>query len=139
MAVDTKDQKSTQAVATITANCGETAAKLLAADDTRFPEKKVRALVGTSPEYQRHVMRRALAGDTNPFRMTAATMLVYDTVKFGEVTSRLHRAVGLVRKEATLLTRAVERGKVPDRLADRLLTLDLIANMHTGYGNYWLG
>ena len=116
-----------RAVETIAANCGAAAGAILAGDRTRFTDRKVRELAGTSPDYQRHVLGRAAAGDTNPFRMTAATLLVYDTVRFGEVTSRLHRAVGMVRQEATFLTRAVDRGARPDRLPDRLLTLDLVA------------
>jgi hypothetical protein len=121
------DEKYRRAVETITANCGGAAGVIMAGDRTRFTDRKVRELAGTSPEYQRHVLGRAAAGGANPFRMTAATLLVYDTVRFGEVTSRLHRAVGMVRKEAALLTRAVERGSVTDRLPDRLLTLDLVA------------
>src|SRR5688572_14093143 len=66
---------------------------------------KIRPLAGTSLDYQRHVVGRLLAGDPNPFRPVAATLLVYDTVGFREVTSRLHRALGLVRQEAQYLGR----------------------------------
>ncbi|HEY2784430.1 MAG TPA: hypothetical protein VGJ05_05590 [Fimbriiglobus sp.] len=92
----------------------------------------LRELAGTSPDYQRHVVGRAADGDANPLRMIAATMLVYDTVRFGEVTSRLHRAVGSVRREAVFLTLAVDRGAMPDRLPDRLLTLIWSRNRHPG-------
>ena len=85
-----------QAVDILTATCGAAAGRRVAADPGRFPADQVRALAGTAPDYQRHVLARAAAGDPAPFRMTAATLLVYDTVRFGEVTSRLHRAVGLV-------------------------------------------
>lgn len=127
MGTDTNDTKYRDAIEIIVANCGVTARKLLDVD-VRFTEEKVRELAGTSPEYQRQVIGRALAGDKNPFRMIASTLLVYDTVGFSEVTSRLHRALGSVRKEASFLARAVEREIEPNRLADRLLTLDLIAD-----------
>jgi hypothetical protein len=39
--------------------------------------------------------------------MIASTLLVYDTVSFSEVTSRLHRALGSVRMEASFLAKAV--------------------------------
>jgi hypothetical protein len=127
MGTDLSDQKYRGAVETIAANCGAEAKALVAGDPERFSDKKVRALAGTSPDYQRHVIGRAAAGDKSPFRLIAAATLVYDTVRFGEVTSRLHRAVGMVRKEAALMARAVKGGLVPDRLADRMLTLDLVA------------
>lgn len=123
----TNDEKYRLAVGVIAANCGAGTKKLITSDRTRFKDAKVRALAGTSPEYQRHVIGRAVSGDTTPFRMISATLLVYDTVAFKEVTSRLHRARGMIRQEAALLERAVEQAKVPNRLADRLLTLDLIA------------
>lgn len=87
---------------------------------------KVRPLAGTSPEYQRHVVERLLAGEQNPFKMIAATLLIYDTVKFGEVTSRLHRALGWIRKEEQFLNGRIRAKEKPNRLADRQLTLDLI-------------
>ncbi len=121
------EEKSRLAVDVIAANCGAGTKKLITSDRTRFKDAKVRALAGTSPEYQRHVIGRAVSGDTNPFRMISATLLVYDTVAFAEVTSRLPRALGMIRKEAAVLERAIEAQKAPDRLADRLLTLDLIA------------
>jgi hypothetical protein len=127
MGIDSNDAKYRRTIGIIVENCGAEARKLLSTD-MRFTEEKVRELSGTSPEYQRHVIGRAMAGDTNPFRMIAATLGVYDTVRFGEVTSRLHRALGSVRKEALLLARAVERDVEPNRLADRLLTLDVIAD-----------
>src|SRR4051794_7384556 len=68
---------------------------------------EIRSLAGTAPEYQRHVVDRLLAGDRSPFRTIAATLLVYDTVGFDEVTSRLHRALGMVREEAGHLERRV--------------------------------
>ncbi len=68
----------------------------MASEREKFIEKNVRELAGTSPEYQRQVIGRALAGDRNPFRMIASTLLDDDTVRFGEVTSRLHRALGSV-------------------------------------------
>ena len=125
MGRDSNDTKYRLAIGSIIANCGVSAKKLLAVD-MRFTEEKVRELAGTSPEYQWHVIGRALAGDSNPFRMLASTLLVYDTVRFGEVTSRLHRAKGAVRKEAALLDQAIKRKSRPEYLADRLLTLDLI-------------
>ncbi len=88
--------------------------------------EKIRSLAGTSPEYQRHVVGRLLAGDPQPFNPIAATLLVYDTVAFREVTSRLHRALGGVRKEADLLNRQIAMRTRPDRLCDRILTLDLV-------------
>ena len=127
MAARTPEEKYKKAVQALVANCGPAAAEILSTDPARFTDEKVRALAGTSPEYQQHVIGRTGAGDTNPFRIIAATLLVYDTVRFGEVTSRLHRAVGMVRKEAAYLSRAVEQDAAPDRLADRLLTLDLVA------------
>jgi hypothetical protein len=120
-------EKYRKALGVIAANCGAGAGRAVASDPGRFTGAKVRALAGTSPEYQRHVIGRASSSDTDPFRMTAATLLVYDTVAFREVTSRLHRALGMVRKEAAFLERALGRGEEPDRLADRLLTLDLAA------------
>jgi hypothetical protein len=127
MGTTANDEKDREALRAITANCGAKARTLIASNREMFTAKKVRSLANTAPEYQRHVIGRALAGDTNPFRMIAATLLVYDTVAFGEVTSRLHRGLGMIRKEAAVLERAVEREQPPDRLADRLLTLDLAA------------
>jgi hypothetical protein len=127
MGRDSNDTKYRLAIRDIVANCGVSAKKLLAVD-VRFTEEKVRQLARTSPEYQCHVIGRALASDTNPFQMLASTLLVYDTVRFGEVTSRLHRALGSVRKEAALLARGIEREREPNHLKDRLLTLDLIAD-----------
>jgi hypothetical protein len=121
------DEKYRRALQRVTENCVAHARTLLASDRVRFPDAKVRALAGTSPEYQRHVIGRAAAGDSNPFRMIAATLLVYDTVAFSEVTSRLHRALGMIRKEVAVLERALDREQEPDRFADRLLTLDLAA------------
>jgi len=126
VAAKTNNAKDKAAVEVITANCGARAKKLLSSDRVRFTDKKVRELAGTSPEYQQHVIGRASSGYNNPFCMIAATLLVYDTVAFKEVTSRLHRALGMVRKVATKLTSAVESGVVPAQLADCLLTLDLI-------------
>jgi hypothetical protein len=92
------DERCSQAVSALVENCGASARKLIASDRRRFTDAEVCSLAGTSPEYQRHVIGRALAGDQNPFRMTSATLLVYDTVAFREVTSRLHRALGMIRK-----------------------------------------
>jgi hypothetical protein len=115
-----------RAVEEIVSNCGAGVRRLLVGDP-RFPDQDVCSLARTAPEYQWHVTARAAAGDVNPLRPVAATLLVYDTVSFREVTSRLHRAAGMVRGEAALLARAVDQGTPPDRLRDRLLTLDLIA------------
>lgn len=90
-------------------------------------EKEVQYLASTSPEYQRHVVERARKGDRNPVRPIAATLLVYDTVSFRDVTRRLYRALGTIRSEAAHLTRSIERDQPDYRLADRLLTLDLVA------------
>jgi hypothetical protein len=120
------DEKYRRALQRVAENCGAHARTLLVSDRVRFPDAKVRALAGTAPEYQRHVIGRAVAGDANPFRPTAATLLVYDTVAFREVTSRLHRALGMIRLEVAVLERALERERKPDRFADRLLTLGLV-------------
>jgi hypothetical protein len=127
MGTDASDQKYHRAIETITANCGDRARAILLSDDGRFPAAGVRELAGKSPEFQRHVLRRAAAGDRAPLKRIAASLLVYETVAFREVISRLDRAAGFVRKEALLLERAVASGRQPDRLVDRLLTLDLIA------------
>lgn len=127
MGTDGADQKYQRAVETIAANCGSRARAILLADDGRFPAGDVLELAGRSPEYQRHVLGRAAAGDPDPLKRIAASLLVYETVAFREVVSRLDRAAGSVRKEALLLERAVASGSRPNRLADRLLTLDLIA------------
>jgi hypothetical protein len=127
MGEDAKGDKDRAALGTLAKHCGARVRELIRADPKRFSPKKVRALAGTAPEYQRHVTGRAAAGDANPFRVIAATLLAYDTVAFREVTSRLHRALGMIRKEAAVLERARARGQPPNRLADRLLTLDLIA------------
>ncbi|MBA4191449.1 MAG: hypothetical protein C0467_26010 [Planctomycetaceae bacterium] len=117
------EEKYDRAVEVIAANCGAGTKQLITSDRERFKGKKVRALAGTSPEYQRYVIGRAVSGNANPFQMISATLLVYDTVAFKEVTSRLHRAVGMLRTEAAVLERAVEQEKAPNRL----LTLDLVA------------
>jgi hypothetical protein len=110
-------------------NCrGVDVRSTISANEKHFTPKKVRAQAGTSPECQRHVMGRAAAGDPTPSRMIAATLLVYDTVAFREVTSRLHRAAVMIRQAAALVKRAVERQTAPARLADHLLTLDLVAD-----------
>jgi hypothetical protein len=128
--------KYRKAVATIAANCvGINVRSLLHSKPKLFTQDKVRELAGTSPEYQRHVIDRALTQDSRPFRMIAATLHIYDTVAFREVTSRLHRALGLVRKESAFLMKAVASGTEPDRLADRLLTLDLIVEQATRLQN----
>lgn len=88
--------------------------------------KTIGALSRTSPEYQRHVIERLLAGDKAPYKPRASTLLIYDTVKFEEVTSRLHRALGSVKKEARFLERRLKTGQAPKRLGERLLLLDLI-------------
>jgi hypothetical protein len=113
------DANYRRAVNEIAANCpGLPARDLIDADPARFPPAKVRSLANKSPEYQRHVVGRAAAGDANPFRPTAATLLVYDTVAFREVVSRLHRAAGLVRREADLVDVAVRSGH-PSRESQR--------------------
>lgn len=89
--------------------------------------KKIQSLARTSPEYQRHVIGRWRAGDTKPGRMIAATLLIYDTVNFNEVTSRLHRALGSVLKECRFLQRCLDDSSTPRQLAERFVKLDLIA------------
>ncbi len=126
MSRTTASEAYRRAVVELVANCGANVRRLLA-DNPRFSEPDVCTLARTAPDYQRHVTGRAAAGDPNPLRPVAATLLVYDTVAFREVTSRLHRAAGMVRGEAALLAKAVHQGTPPDRLPDRLLTLDLIA------------
>jgi hypothetical protein len=121
------DEKRRQAVDDLAERCDAKARTLIASNRKAFTDEKTRALAGTSPEYQRHVIGRAESGDSNPFRMIAATLLVYDTVAFSEVTSRLHRALGMIRKEVAVIERALDREQEPDRFADRLLTLDLAA------------
>ena len=91
MKADTNDTKYRRAVGVITATCGVGAGKLLS-DRTRFTDKKVRSLAGTSPEYQRHVIRRASAGDANPFRMSGDLPPHYDP--FG--CSFKNRFIGMV-------------------------------------------
>ena len=130
MGRDSNDTKYRLAIGNIVANCGVTARKLLAVD-VRFTEEKARELARTSPEYQCHVIGRALASDTNPFRMIATRLLVYDTIRFGEVKAD-SLAPGFVRMEASLLARAVECETKPNRLADRLFTPDLIADKAFG-------
>jgi len=132
MGTDSNDLKNRLAVKTIVDNCahevtGDEARRLLSTD--RFTEPKVRELAGTSPEHQRHVIGRALAGDPNPNKKIAANLLVYETVGFYEVTSRLNRALGYLRIEAQFLKQAAQCKRPPSRLRldDRLLTLDLIA------------
>ena len=73
MATAQDEEKYRRAVGVIAANCGAGTKKLITSDRTRFKDAKVRALAGTSPEYQRHVIGRAVSGDTNPFRMISAT------------------------------------------------------------------
>jgi hypothetical protein len=124
---DLCDQEYRRAIESISANCGDQARAILLSDVSRFPAVKVQELAGTSPEYQRHVLGRAAAGDKLPLKRIAASLRVYETVAFREVLSRLYRADGFVRKEVLLLERAVASGRQPDRLADRLLTLELIA------------
>lgn len=125
MSTVTTEEKYRRAVATLAANCGARVESIIAAGRARFTDAKVRELAGTAPEYQRHVIGRAAAGDPNPFHSIAATLLVYDNVAFKEVTSRLHRALGMIRKEVAVLERATEQNEPPRHLADRLLTLDL--------------
>lgn len=124
--MSSKGLKFEEAVEVITSNCGAGARELLSRDPERFPIAAVRELSGTSPDYQRHVLTRAEAGDPKPLKKIAASLVVYETVAFYEVVTRVGRAVGCVRREAALIDRAIETGKPPDRLADRLLTLDLI-------------
>jgi hypothetical protein len=108
-------------------NCGPDARQLLLSMQPAIPPKKIGMLSRTSPEYQRHVLNRIRAGHTTPLKKTAACVLVYETVSFREVVSRLERALGGVRKEAKFVTAQVD-ADVPhlDRGADRLLTLSLV-------------
>jgi hypothetical protein len=125
------DPKVETAYQTVARNCGLRPAALARLQAHPQAAAKIDSLARTSPEYQRHVVARLLAGDRRPFEPIAATLLVYDTVGFYEVTSRLHRVLGSVRQEVQYLDQQIARKLSPDRLADRQLTLGLIAE-HAG-------
>lgn len=98
-----------------------------------FPRagNKICELSGTHLDYQKHVVRRLLAGEKQPFEKNASSLAVYETVSFKEVNSRLRRAWGKVRREAECVEEFISRVRKPDRLADRMLTLDLIVEQVT--------
>jgi hypothetical protein len=125
------DPKVETAYQTVARNCGLRPTAFARLQAHPQAAAKIGSLARTSPEYQRHVVARLLAGDRRPFEAIAATLLVYDTVGFHEVTSRLHRVLGSVRQEVQYLDQQIAREQLPDRLPDRLLTLDLIAE-HAG-------
>src|SRR6185436_484021 len=104
------DPRVRDAIRKVSQNCGLNAAKIRKLKAHPNTTKKIRPLARTAPEYQRHIVDRLLAGDRNPFRPIASTLHIYDTVGFHEVTSRLHRAVGTVRKEVDFLDRHVKPG-----------------------------
>ena len=67
MATVVNDEKYRRALRCIAESCGAHTRTLLASDRVRFPDAKVRALAGTAPKYQRHVIGPATSGDGNPF------------------------------------------------------------------------
>ena len=80
MGVDPGDEKYQRAVDVVARNCGGAGVRaLLIGGHPRLDPKAVRVLAGTSPEYQRHVLGRALAGDPDPLEKTAESVLVYET------------------------------------------------------------
>jgi hypothetical protein len=126
-----KVQSLMEALALIEGNCGPQARQLLSGHPALMP-KAIMELAGTSPEYQQHVLDRIRAGHARPLNKTAASVLVYETVGFYEVPSRMHRALGNVRHEAAYVTKHVSADTpVLDRGADRLLTLALVIETAT--------
>lgn len=97
------NDKLSAAVSTIAANCGPGARRLLLSNHVKLTNKTVRYLAGTSPEYQRLVVDRLRHGEADPLKHTALSVLVYDTVSFKEVLSRLDRALGDLRSEERYL------------------------------------
>ncbi len=120
--------KIERAFQVISANCNLTPEESNRLLTSPKAVEKIASLSRTSPENQRHRVQRFLVGENAAFdKRTVSTVRIYETVKFGEVPSRLHRALGLVRKEVEYLGRKIADGVRADRLADRVLTLDLIA------------
>lgn len=116
------------AIRIVVKNCGLDAAQSRRLrSHPKANQKKLSELAGRAPEYQRYVVERLLAGETNPFKRIASSLLVYETVGFYEVVGRLHRALGSVRTDAEYLDRMIASGGKPNHLPDRLITLDLIA------------
>lgn len=113
-------------LAVIIQNCGKDA-QLLLSRHPAFMSKDIETLSRTSPEYQRHVLNRVRAGHLKPLDKTAACALVYETVSFREVISRMERALGAVRGEAAVIATRSNCGVAElDRGPDRLLTLALV-------------
>lgn len=139
MRIEADEVKFLSAIETIASNCRDRRVRKLISGHHAFIPKVVRSLARTSPENQRHVVGRALAGDPDPFLKTALSVLVYETVAFREVVSRLERALGLLRAEAAYLNH-VKHCRVENvpALADRLATLRLLVE-HTRAVKFLLG
>src|SRR4051812_33455408 len=91
------DTELASAVECVERNCGLNSGELLLFGHPALTPQAIKTLSGTSPEYQRHVLDRIRAGHTTPLKKTAACALVYETVSFREVISRMERALGGVR------------------------------------------
>lgn len=121
------DRRLADALDLIERNCGPDARQVLLSGHAAMTPANIGMLSRTSPEYQRHVLDRIRVGHATPLKKTAACSLVYETVSFQEVISRLERAVGGVRREATFIAARIDADAADlDRGPDRLLTLALI-------------
>ncbi len=128
MSAASNDPKYDSAVETLVRNCGAKRVQKLLESNEQCTPKKVRVLAGTSIENQQYVIDRAFAGDRNPFKKTAASVSIYETVGFYEVITRLGRALGQLRDEAAYLKAAQSRGNPVPALADHLTTLRLLVD-----------
>ena len=66
-------EKDRRAVEVVAGNGTGTWARRLIDTHPAFTPARLRALAGTAPDYQRHVLGRARAGDPRPFTPVAAT------------------------------------------------------------------
>ena len=89
------DLKLALAVQVIAGNCGIEALRLLLTPGNRLKEKVIRTIGATGPGRQVYAMAEAAAG-RDPTARSAGGVWPMDTRDFGEVASRLRRALGLV-------------------------------------------
>jgi len=130
MALLTMDLRLVKAVELIERSCGPYARRLLLSGHTALRSEAIGTLSRTSPEYQLHVLDHIRAGHPKPLKKTACCVLVYETVSFREVVSRLERALGSVRREVAFVNAQIDADKVSlDRGPDRLLTLALVVEI----------
>ncbi len=112
-------------------NCGASARRILDAGHRYLVPKTINALSRTSPERQRYEIEQVLAG-RRPF---SSKTEVYDTVSFGEVTSRLARAAGSINKAASQSMHTVSVGNFAEE--DVRNVIDVVHHLTNHCGQLW--